>query len=305
MAARPSPQTERVVNLIEALAALDSGGLTLAGVSRRLGVHKASCHSMLSALLDAGWLQRDAIDLTYQLGPALVRLGGKAASRFPALDQARPVMDDLSASTGAHCIAFTIGTDHVTVVDQVRSPRAVGHPMAVGMELPVGPPYGASLASWWPDDQQEAWLAAVPETVRDRYRKSLGQTRRRGYAIGLHVLADVRLQELAALIRATETRGGKLGDLAGAATAELMASEEWFPRNLAAQRRYEVSHIDSPVFDADGRPVLILSLVPVPGEMSGAEANALGRVLARRTAVLSRDISPVRATAESGRRSSV
>ena len=51
MAPRPSPQTERVVNLFEHLAADASRGLTLAEVSRHLSVHKASCHSMLSELL--------------------------------------------------------------------------------------------------------------------------------------------------------------------------------------------------------------------------------------------------------------
>ena len=48
MAPRPSPQTERVVNLFEQLAGDGSPGMTLAEVSRHLSVHKASCHSMLS-----------------------------------------------------------------------------------------------------------------------------------------------------------------------------------------------------------------------------------------------------------------
>lgn len=292
MAPRPSPQTQRVVRLIETLAALDGQGLSLAEVSRRLGVHKASCHSMLSELLDAGWLQRSRDDRTYRLGPALVRLGDAAADRFPALDLARPIMGELSAYTGAHCIAFAIGVDHVTVVDQIRSPRATGHPMAIGMELPLRPPYGASLASWLPGPEQDRWLAAVPEGVRDHYRRSLRLSRRRGFAIGLHVLPDVRLQELAALVRATEAKGGRLGDLAGAVTDELMASEDWFPPRLVPQRRYEVSHIDSPVIGPDGRPALMLSLVPVPGEMTGSDANAMGRVLAERTGAATRRLLP-------------
>ncbi|WP_155728604.1 helix-turn-helix domain-containing protein, partial [Mycobacterium avium] len=85
MAARPSPQTERVVNLFELLAADGSAGITLAEASRRLHVHKASCHSMLSELLRAGWLLRDPVRKTYHLGPALVRLGREAAARYPAL----------------------------------------------------------------------------------------------------------------------------------------------------------------------------------------------------------------------------
>ncbi|WP_019306363.1 helix-turn-helix domain-containing protein, partial [Mycobacterium avium] len=108
MAARPSPQTERVVNLFELLAADGSAGITLAEVSRRLHVHKASCHSMLSELLRAGWLLRDPVRKTYHLGPALVRLGREAAARYPAPVLARSVMDELAAATGAHCVAFSV-----------------------------------------------------------------------------------------------------------------------------------------------------------------------------------------------------
>jgi DNA-binding IclR family transcriptional regulator len=53
-----------VVRPIEMLAAGDGTRLSLAEVSRRLAVHKASCHSMLANLLDAGWLQRDSRDQT-------------------------------------------------------------------------------------------------------------------------------------------------------------------------------------------------------------------------------------------------
>lgn len=277
-----------MVRLFDVLAADTGSGLSLAEVSRRLGVHKASCHSMLTELLHAGWLLRDPVRKTYQLGPALVRLGAEAASRFPALDLARPAMTQLSGSTGAHCIAFSIAADHVTVVDQVRNPRAAGHPMAIGTELPSRPPYGASVASWLPPEERDRWIAGVPAGVREHYRRALQLARRRGYAVGLHVLADVRLQELASLIRATETRQGRLGHLASALTEELMLSEEWFPASLSPRRRYDVSHLDSPVLDAEDRPVLMLSLVPVPGTMTGTEVARMGALLARSTSGLSR-----------------
>jgi DNA-binding IclR family transcriptional regulator len=281
---RPSPQTDRVVQLFELLAADPGSGLSLAEVSRRLGVHKAGCHSMLTALLHAGWLLRDPVRKTYQLGPALVRLGAAAASRFPALDLARPVMAELSASTGAHCIAFEVSADHVTVVDQIRNPRHPGHPMAVGTELPIRPPYGASVAAWLPDPEQRQWLAGVPDPVRGHYRRALQHARERGFAVGLHVLPDVRLQELASLIRANEIHHGRLSDLAVELTDELMHREEWFPTTLAARRSYQVSHLDSAVFGRDARPVLMISAVPVESALTGAEARHLGDRLRRAAA---------------------
>ena len=282
MAPRPSPQTDRVVDLMDLIAARPEGGVSLAEVTRGLGVHKSSCHSMLASLVRAGWLLRDPTSKTYSLGPVLVRLGAAAASRFPALDVARPAMAELAAQTGGHVIAFQVAGDHVTVVHQVRNPRVPATPMPLGMELPTRPPYGAALIAFGGAEEQARWLADLPEDAQPRYRRALGATRRRGYAVGLHVLPDIRLQELASLIRAAEVgarAGTRLSDLAGALSEELIHSEEWFLPSISASRQYDVSHIDSPVFGADGKVVLMLSLVPVPSRHSGTQVTGLGEHL--------------------------
>ena len=270
------------------LSANPARGLSLAEISRRLDVHKASCHSMLAVLLARGWLVRDPHTKAYRMGPALMRLGAAVVSRFPALDLARPAMEALTALTGAHCIAFLVEGGHVTVAHQVRNQRVASTPMADGTELPGRPPYGATLAAWSSESEQEAWLGQAPTDTRDRYRKVLDGIRRRGYTVGLHVLPDVRLQELAALIRAAETRSTRLGELAEALTDELMHREEWYPATLSPRRLYDVSHVDAPVFDHDGAATLVLSLVPVPAATTGAGVAALGEQLLAVTAELSR-----------------
>lgn len=287
MVPRPSPQTERVVNLFEHLAGDGSRGLTLAEVSRHLDVHKASCHSMLSKLLEAGWLLRDPIRKTYHLGPALVRLGREAASRYPALELARSAMVELSAATSAHCIAFAVSDDHSTAVDQVRSRHGGGHPMPIGTQFPHRPPYGASTLSWAGPDAQERWLAALPEDARDRYRQALSTAKQRGYAVGLQILPDLRLQELALLVRSAEVRSTRLSQLAQALTDELIHQEDWFPTRLAMDCTYQVSHVDSPILERDSRVALMLSLVPSPEPMSGSEVTRLGTQLSAATRRLS------------------
>lgn len=287
MAPRPSPQTERVVNLFEHLAGAANGGMTLAEVSRHLSVHKASCHSMLSELLRAGWLLRDPVRKTYQLGPALVRLGREAAGRYPALVMARPVMAELSAATGAHCIAFAVGDDYSTAVDQVRSPHGGGHPMPIGTQIPHRPPYGASVVAWAGPAAREHWLADLPEGVRDRYRQALAAAEQRGYAVGLHILPDLRLQELALIVRSAEVRSTRLSRLAQELTDELIHTEEWFPVSLAPDHSYEVSHIDSPILEPESRVALMLSLVPNAAPMTGATVTRLGTQLHAATRRLS------------------
>lgn len=287
MAPRPSPQTERVVNLFEHLAGDGSRGMTLAEVSRQLSVHKASCHSMLSELLRAGWLLRDPVRKTYHLGPALVRLGREAAGRYPALVLARSAMAELSAATGAHCVAFSVDEDYSTVVDQVRSSHGGGHPMPIGTQFPHRPPYGASTVAWAGPDVRERWLSALPDDVRDRYREAIANATQRGYAVGLHLLPDLRLQELALIVRSAEVRSTRLSQLAQALTDELIHQEEWFPVSLAPEGTYEVSHIDSPILGPSSRISLMLSLVPSPEPISGAAVTRMGEQLALVTQRLS------------------
>lgn len=279
MVPRPSPQTERVVNLFDHLAGLGNEGMTLAEISRQLSVHKASCHSMLAELLRAGWLLRDPVRKTYHLGPALVRLGREAAGRYPALVLARSAMAELAAATGAHCVAFSVSDDYSTVVDQVRSSQGGGHPMPIGTQFPHRPPYGASIVAWSGPKARDQWLAALPEDVRDRYRRALTAAEQRGYAVGLHILPDLRLQELALIVRSAEVRSTRLSQLAQALTDELIHTEDWFPANLDPDRSYRVSHIDSPILGPGSRVALMLSLVPSADPMSGAAITRLGTQL--------------------------
>lgn len=81
--ARPSPQTERLVSLVDAIAARPDEGLTLSEIARHLAVTPATCHPMLVSLAELGWLVRHPVRRTYRLGPALIAVG-RAAARASA-----------------------------------------------------------------------------------------------------------------------------------------------------------------------------------------------------------------------------
>ena len=182
--ARPSPQTNRVVALVEILSARPNESLTLAEVTRRLGVNKSTCYSMLQALTEVGWLLRDPFHKTYRLGPALVAVGRAASSGFPALDFVRPAMIELSRGVGSHCVALAVAAEHVTVVDQVRDVRAVGAPIGHGY-IPLRPPFGAAVAAWSPPEVAQRWLSLAPPGTADRYAAALEVVRRRGFVVEL------------------------------------------------------------------------------------------------------------------------
>ena len=269
---RPSPQTGRVVALIEILAARPNEALTLAEVTRRLGVNKSTCFSMLQALTEVGWLLRDPFHKTYRLGPALVAVGQAASSGFPALEFVRPAMIELSRGVGSHCVALTVAPEHVTVVDQVRDVRAVGAPIGHGY-IPLRPPFGAAVAAWSRAEVAHRWLSLAPPGTTDRYAQALEVVRRRGYVV-----------ELAEPSWALPTDGASLPEVVEQ-LAKLLPPDV-LPLELDASRTYSVSAINAAVIDPEGSVVLIVSLMGFPGTLTGADVETTGQRLSAATAAV-------------------
>jgi DNA-binding IclR family transcriptional regulator len=263
--ARPSPQTNRAVALVEILAARPNEALTLADITRRLGVNKSTCYSMLQALTEVGWLLRDPFHKTYRLGPALVAVGRAASSGFPALDFVRPAMIELSRGVGSHCVALSVAPEHVTVVDQVRDVRAVGAPIGHGY-IPLRPPFGAAVAAWSPPEAAQRWLSLAPPGTAERYAAALEAVRRRGFVV-----------ELAEPSWTPPAPGSSLPEVVEE-LARLLPPDV-LPLELDATRRYAVSAINAAIVDPSGAVVLIVSLMGFPGPLTGTEVEATGRRL--------------------------
>jgi DNA-binding IclR family transcriptional regulator len=275
--ARPSPQTDRVVTLIGVLADHPEEGFTLAEITRRLDVNKSTCHSILTTLLDAGWLLRDPRRKTYRLGPALPHIGQAATRGFPALDFARPELIDLSRELGAHCVALQPAGDHVTVVDQVRDVRAPGGLLQFG-DIPLRPPFGAAVVAWGDGAAVERWLALAPPGARDGYRKALDAIRRRGFVVEAPATS---LTDVVARLGATGRPLPELvEDLAGT------LDDAALPARIEPGRRYLVSAVNAPVFDDAGAVVLVIAVLNLPGVLTGREVTAIGRRLVDATSRL-------------------
>jgi DNA-binding IclR family transcriptional regulator len=269
---RPSPQTERVIALIDVLAARPHEALTLAEVTRRLGVNKSTCFSMLQALTEVGWLLRDPFHKTYRLGPALVAVGQAASSGFPALEFARPAMIELSRGVGSHCVALAVAPEHVTVVDQVRDVRAVGAPIGHGY-IPLRPPFGAAVAAWSGPAVAQRWLSLAPAGTTERYAKALEVVRRKGYVVELAEPSWTPPTDATSLPEVVEQLA-------------LLLPPDVLPLELNATRSYSVSAINAAVVDADGAVVLIVSLMGFPGTLTGADVEAAGDRLSAATSAV-------------------
>ena len=198
---RPSPQTDRLLTLVDLLTARPHDGLTLSEIARRLGVTPATCHPMLASLTQAGWLMRHPTRRTYRLGPAIIAAGHSAAAGFPALDFAHPVMAEVQRDLGLAVLALMPSDGHATLVDLVRDPGVPGPAIRIGDQTPLHPPFGVPYVAWADDDEVERWLAHAPPNpeVRDHYRQVLKAARQRRFSVDLATAPEARVH--AALTR--------------------------------------------------------------------------------------------------------
>jgi len=277
-----SPPTDRVVATITLLAAHPDQPLSLAEVTRRLGVNKSTGHAILASLAGAGWVLRDPTRKTYRLGPALVALGRTAAASFPALDFARPAMGELSRELGATCAALGVGEGEVTVLDQVDDPRARPNAFRVGAAFPLRPPLGAAVLAWAPGPLRDEWLGQVPAETRQHYAEALIATRERGFAVEIGSTPVARVRELVTLLGDDASARAALDRLAD----ELATHAEFLAVVLEPDREYAVNVVNAPVFDHTGHVTLVLSLTGFGRPLRGAEALAAGERLVDATRTL-------------------
>jgi DNA-binding IclR family transcriptional regulator len=285
--ARTSPPTERVVATMALLAERPDAALSLAELTRRLGVNKSTGHAILTSLAAAGWVLRDPTRKTYRLGPAMAALGRQAAASFPALDFARPVLVELSLELAVACAAIGVGDAAVTVLDQVVDPRATGTAFRVGASFPLRPPLGAAVVAWAPDAVRDDWLEHVPPDTRPHYADALAAIRERGFAVEI-AAPTVQLRELADLLASDASASAALDRLAD----ELATHEEFLVVDLDPDRDYPVNVVNAPVFDDTGHVTLVVSLTGFARPLRGAEVRAMGDALRSATARLTDALSP-------------
>ena len=294
MAPRPSPQTERLVSLVDAIAERPEEGLTLSEIARHLAVTPATCHPMLASLTSLGWLIRHPTRRTYRLGPALVTVGRAAARGLGVLDIARPVMRRLRDETGYTCFALTPGEHRVAIAEVIRAPGPAGpgevHRSSVGAQAPITPPLGIGYVPWADEQTVRRWLdGADGPLARARMERAIDNARERGYAIELVTDVETRLGETLGELDEHLEGLATLG--AGAAAARLRTLLEEIAAgiggadggqidDLEPERDYRVGGISAPVLDRDGDLVLILSLRGFAPRTDGGSLEKTGRLLA-------------------------
>jgi DNA-binding IclR family transcriptional regulator len=281
---RPSPQTTRVVQIVELLATRPDGA-SMTEIARALGVSQASCVHVLAALTTAGFLVREPTDRRYHLGPALVRPGALAAARYPVLTAARPEMAALSDAVGLPCVAFVPEVDHARLAAVTQAPGAEPLAVRLGETVPLTPPLGMVLVAWASEDVFARWLARDPSLDGHevgRLQADRDAVRALGFVAELAPAPTSQIG-LAGVLddRESPYRDDRLRRLlAGHPGQGHVLTELDDPSEATGVGARSVTAVGAPAFAADGSTCLSLSLVTLPEPLTTVEISRLGAAVA-------------------------
>jgi DNA-binding IclR family transcriptional regulator len=281
--ARPAPGADRSVAVLDLLASHPDERFTLSEVARRCDLNKATAHALLSALAEHGVLLRHPAEKRYSLGPRLVAIGDAARRGYTALDFLPPLLDRLAARTAYAARAWQRQDDHVAMVGQSPARRIEGG----SVRLPMTPPVGALFIAWSDGPSVEAWLARAPaaEAVRPSL-DALPALRRLGFSVTLASPEWRALTEPRPPGRGETSDGESAGDEVRRLLA-VVAHQRVLATDVNPGATYLPAEVAAPVFSSTGRAELALAvIVPVGGDLTGAQVLALGREVAATAAEL-------------------
>jgi DNA-binding IclR family transcriptional regulator len=280
---RPSPPTDRVVGILEALAADPTSSLTITDLARRLGLSVATCHAIVTSLATSGYLTRSTSGKRYSLGPRLLALGLAAQRSVVPDNSVRDLMDDLSKVTGCLCSIRAHVDDEILVMEHLGEGSSPMHEH-VGDRYPFAPPFGLSFVIWGDEGLAERWMSRAPvkpsPTDTKRLARLVSSSRGRGYAVHKGLSASRRRLH-SALMAATED---DLRDepLRGLVSQVLKAA--WIGAyvldDLGPLDPISVSSISAPIFGANGNATWMAEIHLNRSDMSVAEVDDYGRQLA-------------------------
>lgn len=278
---RRSPQTERLVEIVEYLADRPTDGRSLADISRTLGADKATLFPMLTELTRVGWVVKHPIKKTYRLGPRLAPVGDSARIAVNAIAPARKPMSRLAIESGnVCCLIVPSGGD--LVVAEVAHPEPDDRPLLgvrAGDKITHRPPLGSVLVAWADDFAITAWLDRNPVVAEDssRYRAVLDLIRNRRFAVEQYPPEPAAFRDVA--VSATSIAYGSERASRFTRGQEERLNVEMLVGEIDDAQLYRPLSVNSPVFDRERTVVGSLCLLDVPEAITGGELRDIGHRL--------------------------
>lgn len=187
------PAVSAAKNTLEVLSAFIGGEqeVSLAALTRRLGLHKSTVFRALQTLLVCRYVEQNPESKDYRLSPKVLQLADTFLRHTDLRTTARPHLEELVWKV-RQTVTFAIPRqDQVVFIDKVEGPGNVRFFCEIGRSLPlyVGAAARAILAHM-PPAEIERYLRQVDPraltshtlTSTDELRQALVQTRQQGYS---------------------------------------------------------------------------------------------------------------------------
>ncbi|WP_454793738.1 IclR family transcriptional regulator [Mycolicibacterium lutetiense] len=274
-----------MLDVIELLASSGDTRLRFSDVVSALDLTQATAHAILKTLCDRGWLIRDPAALTFALGPGLAVVAARTVAARPLAHAARIAAQKLSQQVGYEAsVVERVEDELVITAFEGAGPRPAGTP---GDRIRYAPPFGVAFAAWDSPAEQRAWIDRAPttgEALTERLVDVLAQTRERGFDVDW---TTPDLTRAAQMVGSLPSDG--LPDHVRGITDQLLAEFTTIGLTPAggAGKSQPVATIAAPVFDAQGRVALILSVHPLRS-MTARQVDAAGQRVRRAADRLSR-----------------
>lgn len=268
---RPSPSATRAVGIINFLAEHPQQSFKLTDVQRALRFSRTTCHSILLALLEAGYVHRGT-DKSYTLGPALVDIGRAASVSLSPLQFAQPEMRRLADKYDVICSSVFREGDEMVVRDRAASVSHLGFSAPRGVRLPMTVPAAAVQFAWSKPSQFEAWLAQLSPPPSPEQRREMEDAIRFVHKYGF---GFIEMQD--------GSEGGSRWSLDEAGRPIYR-----YATKLEEAEKYQVTVVQASVFDSKARVAFILTLTgmvePLPASEIIRRGNDLREACDRITA---------------------
>ncbi len=262
---RSSPGVWRVAAILNFIADHPGQAFALTDLVRALKLSRATCHALLTGLVDVGYLYRTS-DKTYVLGPALAAIGRTAAEHASPLQIAKPEMRALADAYDVVCGVYSLEADELLLRDRAASASQAAYPVPIGTRMRLRSAQAVVYYAWSQADA-EAWLErATPQPTADRVAqmwRNMAFARAHGFVIHVRNPGVVSGTPMPSYLLGEETD-----------EIPVMPIPEVVPDEV-----YPVAALMAPVFDARGRVSFSLVLAGFQAPMSGTQALEAGEQL--------------------------
>jgi len=255
-----SPAVERVVSVLNFFAEHRPQAFNLSQVIRSLKLNRATCHGLLSALVDNGYLFRNS-DKTYVLGPTLLAIGRNAEESFSALDVMRLELRKLADEFNVIAVALAEENEQIVIRDRAASRSHLGWAPPAGVTYSFYP-WGLVFVSLLRAEELETWIDTAASRLSKRQREELHEralfVRRHGFSFWVH--DPERAEPINGSSDRVRNPGRMITELDPAAS-------------------YQLSHMEAPIVNDRGMAEFVIALHNFDGLYSGAEINAIAERL--------------------------